>query len=120
MKKSIIEILEKELDNIEYEKCPELSENFIKDFFDTLKNIDKDMSFLMDLMYKMILDIEDKKKRIFYIRKVLYFYGLLNNTDILNSRQKFVVEEGKLVKKPFLKKSQKECINIFLKGYEVL
>ena len=54
-----------------------------------------------------------RKDKTYFLTKILKFYGI-NNTDILATRQKFVIDSGMLVKIPFLKKNQKECLLILL------
>jgi hypothetical protein len=54
------------------------------------------------------------------IKKIVKFYGLGKEVDILETRQKISLVGNKLVKKPFLKKESAEMINILLQEFNVL
>jgi hypothetical protein len=109
---NINEKLDIELDN--GVSVSELSEQQVTEIISILKNIDSDLIPLLEIIRVSVNSFITGKSRGMMIKKLLHFYGIGNN-DILTIRQKFLIEEGKLVKKPFLKSSQKECINILLK-----
>jgi len=110
--------LQQTIDTIEKIEMPPVSNEVVEEVFSTLKHHDKDMVPLLDIITKLIKMVEDPKEKAFFVSKILKFYGI-NNTDILATRQKFVIESGMLVKIPFLKKSQKECLNILLDQLQI-
>lgn len=113
---NIKEKLDSELDN--NKKIPILSEEQCIEIINILKNIDSDLKPIHELFSFIIKNYIDDPisgySRGLVIVKLLEFYGI-GNSDILTIRQKFIIEDNKLVKKPFLKNNQKECINILLK-----
>lgn len=110
--------LEKEIIRLEIEEVSIISLEAIKELFSILKKIDSDMSPLLDIIFRLMEHVDDEKVRSLSMIKILKFYGI-NNSDILASRQKMVVEEGILAKKPFLKKNQKENIILLLKQLNI-
>lgn len=112
------EELENEINNIKSSSISEFSDEQIYEIITMLKSIDKDLQPILDILYFSIKDME-RKKATLVISKLLEFYGF-NNKDILYTRQKFIIIDGKLVKKPFLKDYHKKCINILLGEYGVI
>jgi hypothetical protein len=103
---------------IEVERVNPISNDSIKDIFSTLKIHDSDMSVILDIILKLIMELEDQCKKTLFTLKILKFYGI-NNTDILTTRHRNVVESGVVVKVPFLKNKQKEMLNILLNQLDV-
>jgi hypothetical protein len=103
---------------IEQEKIHPVSDESIKEIFSVIKSQDNDMSILLDMMLRLIIELEDQNKKTLYMTKVLKFYGF-NSNDILATRQRIVIEDGMLVKTPFLKNKQKELIQMLLDQLEV-
>lgn len=110
--------LDKTIETIEKIEMPVISDECIEEIFSTLRSQDSDMEPMLDIIYKLIKLSPNAKDKTYYTSKVLKFYGI-NNKDILSTRQKFIIESGLLVKVPFLKKSQKECISILLEQLNV-
>ncbi len=103
---------------IEQAKMNPISDESITEIFSVIKSQDSDMAVLLDIILRLIMEMDDHNKKTLFTTKILKFYGI-NNNDILSSRQRFVVEEGNLVKIPFLKNKQKEMLNILLDQMEV-
>ena len=110
--------IDKQIDKYEYNNTKDLSDEIIIDILGSIKQIDFELSPLLDLILESIMENEDQTKKTQYFIKILKFYGFLND-DILKTRQKFYIINGRLSKKPFLKKKQRECIELLLKNYNV-
>ena len=110
---SLKEKLKLKLDDIEAKEYS-LTKGKIIELLDLFKNIDKDLIPLIDILIYSIKNSTDDVYNAILISKFLNFYGLGENTDILLTRQKFIVVGGELVKTPFLKKRDKELINTLL------
>jgi len=105
--------LDHEIFRLEKEEVVSIPIESIIELFSILKHIDQDLAPLLDIVFRLIDNVDDEKLRAITMVKLLKFYGI-ENADILSARQKFVVEEGHLVKKPFLKKSQRENIEVLM------
>lgn len=105
--------LDEEIFRLEKDEITTISIEAISELFSILKHIDQDLAPFLDIVFRLIEECDDEKLRAISVVKILKYYGIAN-ADILSSRQKFVVEEGLLVKKPFLKKSQKENIEVLM------
>lgn len=110
--------LNESLIKIEQERINPISDESIREIFSVLKNNDSDLAVILDIILRLIMEIEDQSKKTLFTMKILKFYGI-NNTDILSTRQRFCVEDGNLVKTPFLKTKQKELLQIILDQLEV-
>lgn len=110
---SIKEKLKTQLDNLDAKEYS-LSPRKIIEILELFKNLDKDLSPLIDILIYSIKHSTDNVYNAILISKFLNFYGIGENTDILLTRQKFVIVGGELVKTPFLKKKDKEVINTLL------
>jgi hypothetical protein len=109
----IKEKLKLKLDDLDAKEYTLSSEKIIE-LMELFKNLDRDLSPLIDILIYSIKQTKDKVYQALLISKFLNFYGLGENTDILLTRQKFMVVGGELVKKPFLKKKDKDVINTLL------
>lgn len=105
--------INEQLVKIQYERVKPLSNNQVEILLTTLSEIDRDLKPLILVLNSLIQNLEDEKVKTLYIIQFLKFYGI-GNDDLLTIRPKYIIEEGKLVKIPFLKKKQKESINILL------
>jgi hypothetical protein len=105
--------LDQTIVSIEKIELPGITNEAAEEVITTLISHDKDMEPLLDIILKLIKATSDEKDKTYFLTKILKFYGI-NNTDILTTRQKFVIDSGMLVKIPFLKKNQKECLSILL------
>lgn len=105
--------LDQTIVNIEKIEMPGVTNEVVEEVIMALMSHDKDMEPLLDIILKLIKATPDEKDKTYFLTKILKYYGV-NNTNILATRQKFVIESGMLVKIPFLKKNQKECIMILL------
>jgi hypothetical protein len=103
---------------IEKEKMNPLTDASISEIFSILRYQDSDMSVLLDIILRLIMDIDDQNKKTLIMTKILKFYGI-NNNDILTSRQRFVIEDGNLVKIPFLKNKQKEMLQVIIDQLDI-
>jgi hypothetical protein len=86
----------------------------IIELLELFKNLDRDLSPLIDILIYSIKHSNDNLYNAILISKFLNFYGIGENNDILLTRQKFKIVGGELVKTPFLKKKDKEVINTLL------
>jgi hypothetical protein len=107
--------LNEQLVKIQYEKVKPINNMQVDMIFDTLEKIDTDLKPLIVTLSSLIKNLEDEKVKTLYVLQFLKFYGI-GNDDILTIRPKYIIEAGKLVKIPFLKKKQKESINILLEA----
>jgi len=105
--------LDQTIESIEKISLPVVTDEVVEEVISTIMSHDKDMEPLLDIILKLIKATPDGKDKTYFLTKILKFYGI-NNNDILSTRQKFVVDSGMLVKIPFLKKNQKECLMILL------
>lgn len=103
---------------IEQEKTVPIADESIREIFSVLKSHDSDLSVIMDIILRLIMELDDQNKKTLFTMKILKFYGI-NNNDILSTRQRFVIEDGNLVKMPFLKNKQKELLQMLLDQLEV-
>jgi transcriptional regulator with PAS, ATPase and Fis domain len=103
---------------IEQEKMVPISDEAIKEIFSVLKSHDSDLSVILDIIQRLIMEVDDQNKKTLITTKILKFYGI-NNNDILSTRQRFIIEDGTLVKMPFLKNKQKELLQMLLDQLEV-
>jgi hypothetical protein len=110
---SIKEKLKLKLDDIEAKEYS-LTKSKITELLELFKNIDKDLTPLIDILIYSIKNSKDDVYNAILISKFLNFYGLGENNDILLTRQKFIVVGGELVKTPFLKRKDRELINTLL------
>ena len=110
--------LDESIIKIEQEKITPITDDSIREIFSVLKNNDSDLTVILDIILRLVMEIEDVNKKTLFTMKVLKFYGI-NNNDILATRQKFVIEDGNLVKIPFLKNKQKELLQMLLDQLEV-
>jgi len=110
--------MERELEKIEVDKITPIADEQIIEIIDSLKYIDSDLKPLLDTITRLIEAVDDPSFKTHILRRILKFYGF-GNGDILSTRQKFVIMEGQLVKRPFLKQNQKDCINILLDDLDI-
>lgn len=110
--------IEESIIKIEQEQIRPISDESIKEIFSVLKSHDSDLSVLLDMILRLIMSIDDQGKKTLFTMKLLKFYGI-NNVDILSTRQRFIIEDGNLVKIPFLKNKQKELLKVILDQLEV-
>lgn len=105
--------LKLKLDNLEAKEYT-LNAEKILELLELFKNLDRDLSPIIDILMYSIKHSKDNVYNAILISKFLNFYGIGENSDILLTRQKFIVVGGELVKTPFLKKKDKEVINTLL------
>jgi hypothetical protein len=110
--------LSDEVFRIEKEHIKPISLDAINDIISFLKQSDKELRPILDVMHRLIENCQDEQLRTMTVLKVLKFYGI-NNHDILSSRQKIVIENKTLSKKPFLKKSQRDNVEALLEGLDI-
>ena len=108
--------LEEEIFKVEKEKVDPLEKNKIMEILNLLKNIDHDLKPILNIIQRLIDESDDQTVNTLMVIKLLKFYGI-NNKDILTVRQKMLLVDRELVKVPYLKKNQIECINILLKSF---
>jgi hypothetical protein len=84
--------------------------------------LDKEMSPIIDSLIYALEHMDSDSSRTVILYKVLKFYGIVGEYDILTIRQKYSLIPGtkNLQKKPYLKEKDKECINILLKEHDII
>lgn len=124
---SILDKLNVELDRIRLEQKREsgliLSNEEIQNVFDTLKKEDFELKPVLETIEKLISSIPEDKYMLKEeaLIKLLKYYNLIDNNDILSIRHKlFFTEERKMVKKPYFSpeashKIKEKIQNIFSK-----
>lgn len=110
--------MDRELEKIEVEKITPVNNEKINEIIDSIKHLDTDLKPLLDTISRLLEEIDDQSFKTHILRRILKFYGF-GNGDILSTRQKFIIMEGQLVKRPFLKQNQKDCINILLDDLDI-
>ncbi len=105
--------LDIEIEKIKFQKINDKHVAMIDVILETFKELDKDMAPLLDIILDTIHLLEGKKVKMYMLLKVLEFYGF-NNMDILKTRPKYNVIQGKLVKEFFLNKNQMKSIQILM------
>jgi predicted transcriptional regulator len=108
------------LEQIQEENVNVISKDKILEIFRIFKNLDMDLIPVMDILEYAVENITDDKVNSLILRRVLKFYGLGTETDILETRQKISIVGNKLIKKPFLKKENIEMINILLQENNII
>jgi hypothetical protein len=111
--KKIMDLVNEEIAKIQYSKVKPITDKQVDMIFDTMEKIDPDIKPLTVILSSLIKNLDDNKVKTLYILHYLKYYGI-GNDDILTIRPKYIIESGKLVKIPFLKKKHKESINILL------
>lgn len=111
--KKIMDLVNEEIAKIQYIKVKPITDKQVDMIFDTMEKIDPDIKPLTVILSSLIKNLDDNKVKTLYIIHYLKYYGI-GNEDILTIRPKYIIESGKLVKIPFLKKKHKESINILL------
>jgi hypothetical protein len=121
-KEGIQQKLDDELTEIQQKRLPVVSIHLIRELLNVLKKLDTDMIPVLDIFRFVIENLEDERARTIIIYKILIFYGIIGDQDILTTRQKYVLVKGTkhLQKRPFLKEKDKECINTLLKDCNIL
>jgi uncharacterized alkaline shock family protein YloU len=76
------------------------------------------MAPLLDTFMFSIIQIQDSAVQTIVFLKLLEFYGVIGDTDILHNRQKIVIQGKSIIKRPFLKQKEKECIKSLLEKYK--
>lgn len=113
----IAKILDKTLIEIEYDNLETIPVSVIKEVINIFKRIDNELNPLLDLLIFSIEQQSDESINTIILYRLLKFYGLWGDPKVLQTRQKFLLKDKNLVKKPFLKQKDKKHINILLKDY---
>jgi hypothetical protein len=103
-----------ELDRLLEENVKVVSKAKIQETIAIFKSLDSDLVPLLELIDYAVDNIENEKVSSSILIKLINFYGLGKEVDILKTRQKISMVDNKLTKKPFLKKEQIELINTLL------
>lgn len=115
---NIVNILEKEITEIEYKNLEKIPLSVTKEVLSILKDIDKEMSNVLSIFEFCLEQQNDESVNSIVFYRLLKFYGLKDShSKILETRQKFVIKGKSLVKKPFLTQKDKKHINILLEDY---
>ena len=114
----VLTTLSDEVFRIEKESIDPISSDVINDIISIIKQSDKELVPILEVMHRLIENCEDSQLKTISVLKILKFYGV-NNYDILSCRQKIVLEDKTLSKKPFLKKSQRENLETLLEVLNV-
>jgi hypothetical protein len=120
MTDNIREKLDSELTRLLEENVKVVSKEKIKETIAIFKSLDNDLVPLLELIDYAIDNITNEKVASSILIKLINFYGLGKEVDILKTRQKISTIGNKLTKKPFLKKEQIELINTLLVDSDIL
>lgn len=114
--------LNRELKRLQEDDLPNLPIETIQEIITLFKKIDKDMDPMHDLLLYAIENTDSQSSRNVIFYRFLKFYGILGSSDILKTRQKYILLKGtrELQKVPFLKEKDRECINILLKEHGII
>ena len=118
--KHISDKIDTELDRLLEENLQVISEEIIQELLSIFKTLDTDLSVLLDIIEYAISNIPNEKVKSAIMIKLIKFYGIGKEVDILKTRQKIALLGNKLVKKPFLKKENVEMINTLLQENNVI
>ena len=105
--------LEIEIEKLKFKTINDKHVAMIDVIIDTLRNIDKELNPLLDSYLGLIHITTDNKTKMYFLVKLLEFYGL-DSYDILACRQKYKSVENKLVKEMFLTEGQRNSIKTIL------
>jgi hypothetical protein len=111
---SIKNKLEATLSEISLEKKKEnnklIDEDDFYTLFEELRSADKEVIPLIKIIELLLLNLDYSKYVLIEesIKEILNYYGLAGQDDLMNMRHKIFFEEGKIVKKRFFTKEQKE------------
>lgn len=108
------------IEKMEEENVVLISKVKILEIIIIFKNLDMDLIPILDIIEYSIENILDDKVNSLILKKLLKFYGLGKELDILETRQKISFIGNKLIKKPFLKKENIEMINILLQELNII
>ena len=112
--------IDNELTRIIEENITVISRDKIVELIHIFKNLDMDLIPLLDILEYAVHNIQNDKVNSVIMRKILKFYGLGSEVNILKTRQKISFVGNKLIKKPFLKKESIEMINILLQENNII
>ena len=113
---SIKNKLESTLSEISLEKKKEnnklLDENDFYTLFQEIRNADKEVIPLIKIIEVLLLNLDHSKYILIeeMVKELLSYYGLAGQDDLMTMRHKIYFEDGKIVKKRFFTKEQKEEI----------
>jgi hypothetical protein len=114
MTEHVSKSIQYEMDKIEYRNTKPLDDSDIERIFVYLKKMDVDLSPLLSIIHSLVISHIDSKFKTMIMKRIMKYYGI-NNPNTLECRHKYIVEEGVIVKTPFLIGEKKELINILLK-----
>lgn len=122
MDRSIQDKLDHELLKIQEKDLEPVDVKIITEIINVFKNLDKEMCPILDSLIYAMDHMDNDRSRTVIFYKLLNFYGILGEYDILSIRQKYSLIPGtkNLQKKPYLKEKDKECINILLKEHNII
>lgn len=112
--------IDNEMDRLLEENTNIISKDKIIELINIFKNLDMDLIPILEIMEYAINNIDNEKVNSIIIKKIIKFYGLGKEVNILKTRQKISILGNKLVKKPFLKKENVEMINILLHDINII
>lgn len=116
MNESIQDKLTREMRKNQEEDLDPISLPIIKEILTVFKQLDKELVPILDSLIYALEHMDNDRSRTVIFYKILKFYGVIGECDILNIRQKYSLIPGtkNLQKKPYLKEKDKEYINIIL------
>ena len=122
MDESIQDKLTREMRKNQEKDLDPIALPIIKEILTVFKQLDKEMVPMLDSLIYALEHMDNDNSRTVIFYKVLNFYGIIGEHDILSIRQKYSLIQGtkNLQKKPYLKEKDKECINILLKAHNII
>jgi len=113
-------IIDTQLEKYEHSRAKDLKTIPAIEVIRILQHLDKDLSPLLDVFAGLITVASNDRDRGIAIKKLLDFYGLGEETNILKIRQKLDVIKNKIIKRPFLKPKDRENINSLIQDLNIL
>ena len=122
MDESIQDKLTREMRKNQEEDLDPIPLQIITEILTVFKQLDKEMVPMIDSLIYALEHMDNDSSRTVILYKILKFYGIIGEYDILSIRQKYSLIQGtkNLQKKPYLKEKDKECINILLKEHDII
>jgi hypothetical protein len=109
-----------ELQRLEEQATNIIATEKIVEVLEIFKSQDMDLIPILEIIEYAVNNIQDERVKSVILKKVIKFYGLGKEVDILKTRQKISIISDKLIKKPFLKKETIDNINTLLAEHNIL
>jgi hypothetical protein len=113
-------IINEQLEKYEHSHTKDIKTMPAVEIIRILQHLDKDMYPLLEVVVIALKLIPEDRDRGIIVKKILDFYGLGEEVNILKIRQKLDIIKNKIIKRPFLKPKDKENINSLIQDLKIL